>query len=108
MIQDDSSDEILKMKLDIVRAGKDAVKELIKIAEAQILGKEPEIDEEGKPISRDIAADRLKNAAATKKLAIFDALEILEKVESTQTEIREMQMGGNGKSMDDLIGSHAK
>jgi hypothetical protein len=29
----------------------------------------------------DISADRLKNAAATKKLAIFDAFEILTRIE---------------------------
>jgi hypothetical protein len=29
----------------------------------------------------DLAADRLKNAAATKKLAIFDAFEILNRIE---------------------------
>ena len=32
----------------------------------------------------DISADRLKNAAATKKLAIFDALEILNRIEEEQ------------------------
>ena len=31
-----------------------------------------------------ISADRLKNAAATKKLAIFDALEILNRIEEEQ------------------------
>ena len=29
----------------------------------------------------DVSADRLKNAAATKKLAIFDAFEILNRIE---------------------------
>jgi hypothetical protein len=32
----------------------------------------------------DLAADRLKNAAATKKLAIFDALEILSRIDSEE------------------------
>ena len=32
----------------------------------------------------DLAADRLKNAAATKKLAIFDALEILNRIDSEE------------------------
>ena len=31
-----------------------------------------------------MAADRLKNAAATKKLAIFDAFEILNKIDSEE------------------------
>jgi len=32
----------------------------------------------------DITADRLKNAAATKKLAIFDAFEILSRIEEEE------------------------
>ena len=32
----------------------------------------------------DISADRLKNAAATKKLAIFDAFEILSRIEEEE------------------------
>ena len=46
------------------------MEELIKVA------KEPIVDSE-----EDVAADRLKNAAATKKLAIFDAFEILSRIE---------------------------
>jgi ASC-1-like (ASCH) protein len=59
-----------KIKLSIIQAGHKAVEELIKIA------KEPIVDSED-----DISADRLKNAAATKKLAIFDAFEILTRIE---------------------------
>jgi len=57
-------------KKNIIQAGRIAVKELIKVA------KEPIID-----FGPDISADRLKNAAATKKLAIFDAFEILNRIE---------------------------
>ena len=32
----------------------------------------------------DVSADRLKNAAATKKLAIFDAFEILKRLEEEE------------------------
>ncbi len=60
-------------KLNIIQAGRVAVKELIKVA------KEPIID-----FGPDISADRLKNAAATKKLAIFDAFEILNRIEEEQ------------------------
>ena len=52
-------------KKNIIQAGQIAVEELIKVA------KEPIVDS-----GDDISADRLKNAAATKKLAIFDAFEI--------------------------------
>ena len=60
-------------KKNIIQAGQLAVKELIKVA------KEPIID-----FGPDISADRLKNAAATKKLAIFDAFEILSRIQEEQ------------------------
>lgn len=62
-----------EIKLKIIEAGRRAVEQLIKVAEEQII-KPDEGDE--------LAADRLKNAAATKKLAIFDAFEILSRIES--------------------------
>jgi len=64
-----------KLKLAIIKAGKKAVEELIKVANENILKK----DLEG--LSPEIAADKLKNAASSKKLAIFDAFEILTKIE---------------------------
>ena len=57
-------------KKSIIQAGQIAVEELIKVA------REPIVDS-----NMDISADRLKNAAATKKLAIFDAFEILNRIE---------------------------
>jgi hypothetical protein len=59
----------------IIQAGRKAVEELIKVAEEQI------ITETG---DEDLAADRLKNAAATKKLCIMDAFEILQRVEEEE------------------------
>ena len=60
-------------KKSIILAGRVAVDELIKVA------KEPIVDSDD-----DISADRLKNAAATKKLAIFDAFEILNRIQEEQ------------------------
>ena len=57
-------------KLNIILAGHIAVEELIKVAKEAIVDSD-----------EDISADRLKNAAATKKLAIFDAFEILKRIE---------------------------
>ncbi len=37
----------------------------------------------------DISADRLKNAAATKKLAIFDAFEILQRIQEEEAILNE-------------------
>ena len=66
-------------KLSIIQAGQKAVEELIKVAEEKIVtGTED-----------DISADRLKNAAATKKLAIFDAFEILNRIESEKNLIED-------------------
>tara|TARA_R110000868_G_scaffold107710_1_gene294548 strand:+ start:609 stop:860 length:252 start_codon:yes stop_codon:yes gene_type:complete len=56
--------------LNIIQAGHKAVEELIKVAKEAIVDSDD-----------DISADRLKNAAATKKLAIFDAFEILNRIE---------------------------
>ena len=61
---------VKETKKSIIQAGHDAVKELIKVA------KEPIVETDD-----DISADRLKNAAATKKLAIFDAFEILNRIQ---------------------------
>ena len=60
-------------KQKIIQAGQLAVAELIKVA------KEPIVD-----TGEDVTADRLKNAAATKKLAIFDAFEILSRIEEEE------------------------
>jgi hypothetical protein len=60
-------------KKNIIQAGHVAVEELIKVAKEAIIDS-----------SDDISADRLKNAAATKKLAIFDAFEILNRITAEQ------------------------
>ena len=65
-------------KKSIIQAGQVAVKELIKVA------KEPIVDS-----GDDVSADRLKNAAATKKLAIFDAFEILNRIEDEKRMLEE-------------------
>ncbi len=64
---------VKETKKSIIQAGRIAVEELIKVA------KEPIVD-----TADDVSADRLKNAAATKKLAIFDAFEILHRMEEEE------------------------
>ena len=61
---------IKETKRNIIQAGQVAVEELIKVAKEAIVDS-----------GDDITADRLKNAAATKKLAIFDAFEILNRIQ---------------------------
>ena len=75
-----------KIKIDIIRAGERAVKELIDVAKEKIIKPDPE-DE--------LAADRLKNAAATKKLAIFDAFEILKRIEEERDKLDGIETKNN-------------
>ncbi len=65
-------------KKNIIQAGQRAVEELIKVAKEAIVDSDD-----------DISADRLKNAAATKKLAIFDAFEILSRIEEEEDLLNE-------------------
>ena len=64
---------VKETKQNIILAGHKAVEELIKVAKEAIVDSDD-----------DISADRLKNAAATKKLAIFDAFEILSRIEQEE------------------------
>ena len=73
---------IKEKKKNIIQAGYKAVEELVKVA------KEPIVDSDD-----DISADRLKNAAATKKLAVFDAFEILNRI---QQEKEAMELAEKG------------
>jgi len=65
-------------KKKIIQAGQKAVEELIKVAKEKIVDSDD-----------DVSADRLKNAAATKKLAIFDAFEILNRIEAEENMLNE-------------------
>ena len=69
---------IKETKKNIIQAGHRAVEELIKVAKEAIVDSDD-----------DISADRLKNAAATKKLAIFDAFEILSRIEEEENLLNE-------------------
>ena len=65
-------------KKKIIQAGQKAVEELIKVAKEKIVDSDD-----------DVSADRLKNAAATKKLAIFDAFEILNRIQQEDDMLNE-------------------
>ena len=69
---------VKETKKNIIQAGHKAVEELIKVAKEAIIDSDD-----------DISADRLKNAAATKKLAIFDAFEILSRIEAEENMLNE-------------------
>jgi len=65
-------------KKKIIQAGQKAIEELIKVAKEKIVDSDD-----------DVSADRLKNAAATKKLAIMDAFEILTKINDEEEMLSE-------------------
>ena len=69
---------VKETKRNIIQAGQRAVEELIKVAKEAIVDSDD-----------DLTADKLKNAAATKKLAIFDAFEILNRIEQEEEMLEE-------------------
>ena len=78
--------DIREVKLRIIEAGHQAVEQLIKVAKEAIIKPEDESE---------LSADRLKNAAATKKLAIFDAFEILNRIEAEREALDMLDKGVN-------------
>jgi len=73
-----------EIKLRIIEAGYKAVNHLIKVAEEDIINTESDTD---------VSADKMKNAAAAKKLAIFDAFEILSRIESEKENLESIDKG---------------
>lgn len=67
-------DRIRELKEKLIQSGYKAVEELIKVAEAPIIKKK------GIDLNDELAAEKMKNAAAAKKTAMFDAYDILEKI----------------------------
>ena len=89
---------IKENKKNIIQAGYKAVEELIKVAEEKIITNTEE----------DVAADRLKNAAATKKLAIFDAFEILNKIEEEKALIENKPLNNKKQAYKGFAERRAK
>ncbi len=88
-----------EQKNRIIQSGYKAVEELIKVAEEEIIvdGGEDEL-----------AADRLKNAAATKKLAIFDAFEILNRIDAEKAMLENKTIKKEEKSFGGFAEKRSK
>lgn len=71
-------------KQEIIDASRIAVDELIKVLKEPIITNSEE----------DVSSDKLKNSAATKKLAMTDAFEMIARIDVEQTNLNE---GGGGK-----------
>ena len=93
------SKEIKNTIQRVIDAGEKAVEELIKVALDEIISDDP---------SEDLAADRLKNAAATKKLAIFDAFEILSRLETEKDKLSGKEESSEGSGKDTGFQSFAE
>jgi hypothetical protein len=83
------SKDIKELKTKIIEAGYKAVEHLIEVAEEKIVQKHSGMDGD----VAELAADRLKNAAATKRIAIFDAFEILNKIEAEREALESIDKG---------------
>ncbi len=84
-------------KKNIIQAGQKAVEELIKVAKEKIVDSED-----------DVSADRLKNAAATKKLAVFDAFEILNRIEEEENMLKEIKKENRGNNFKGFAEGRSK
>ena len=73
-----------EIKLRIIEAGYKAVNHLVKVAVEDIINTESDTD---------VSADKMKNAAAAKKLAIFDAFEILSRIETEKENLDSADRG---------------
>jgi ASC-1-like (ASCH) protein len=88
---------IKETKKSIIQAGHRAVEELIKVAKEAIVDS-----------GDDITADRLKNAAATKKLAIFDAFEILNRIQEEEEMLGEKKVSESKASFKGFAEGRSK
>jgi hypothetical protein len=84
-------------KKSIIQAGRIAVEELIKVAKEAIVDS-----------GEDISADRLKNAAATKKLAIFDAFEILNRIQEEEDMLEDSNKESKAKTFKGFAEGRSK
>tara|TARA_Y100000310_G_scaffold116652_1_gene115360 strand:- start:5625 stop:5909 length:285 start_codon:yes stop_codon:yes gene_type:complete len=91
--------DLKSLKFNIIEAGEAAVKELIKVAKEDIIKPDPEDD---------LAADRLKNAAATKKLAIFDAFDIVKRIEDERENLEGYSLTANSTTSQGFAEGRAK
>ena len=88
-----------EIREEIIQAGEKAVKQLIKVAKENIIKPDP---------NDELAADRLKNAAATKKLAVFDAFEILNRIEEEENMLKETKQETRGSNFKGFAEGRSK
>jgi hypothetical protein len=90
--------EISKKKELIIKAGFKAVDHLIKVAEENIITNSEE----------DLTADKLKNAAQAKNIAIMDAFDILDKINEEQAILDNEKGDGTERQLTGFTKRNAK
>lgn len=98
-------DYFIRTRRNIIDAGKAAIEELLEVAKEKII-KPKENDDDF-----ELSADRLKNAAAAKKMAVMDAFEILKKIEDEEDMLDELINGDkedNSKGPRSLVSGRAR
>lgn len=85
--------DLLALREEIIESGYAAIEELKKVARESIISENEEGTDKG------LAADRLKNAAATKRIAIFDAFDILQRIEEEKANIESERGLSNKKEV---------
>jgi len=92
------SKDVRKIKEDLIESGKEAAQDLMRVAKEKIVvkGKDP------------LAADKLKNAAAAKKMAIFDAFEILDRIQIEENKLIEEDEGVKLKPKTDFLSAEER
>lgn len=92
------SKDVRKIKEDLIESGKEAAQDLMRVAKEKIVvkGKDP------------LAADKLKNAAAAKKMAIFDAFEILDRIQTEENKLIEEDEGVKLKPKTDFLSAEER
>jgi|TARA_R100001510_G_C7614934_1_gene177396 hypothetical protein len=92
------SKDVRKIKEDLIESGKEAAQDLMRVAKEKIVvkGKDP------------LAADKLKNAAAAKKMAIFDAFEILDRIQIEENKLIEEDQGVKANQKTDFLSAEER
>lgn len=82
------SNDLIERKKKVLNAARKAVDELIQVLNDNIIGND----------ENDLSADKMKNAAAAKRLAFDDAIHILNRIEDEENRMDEAM--NPGKKVD--------
>ena len=102
--------EIIDLKVQLIDAGKESVKQLIAVASEDITKrfkfKRKQDEQEEDYVDRvQSSMDKLKQVASTKRMAMFDAFDILNKIEEEE---RNLKVEDSEKETDNFAERRAR